>query len=187
MSAENTLIQKTIEGDQTAFRQLMNIYARRIYALAFDLAGDQYDAEDLTQEVFIKMYKNLDQFRGDSSLYTWLHRITLNTWLNMKNSKLYKKRKMELSIDEEDLYQEKKMQLVINQREITDFQKHIEFSLNKLSKKEKMAFVLKHYHDQSIKEIADTTGLTSGTVKSLLFRAVKKLRKNLSYYNQEVA
>ena len=92
-----------------------------------------------------------------------------------------------MSIDKDDLYQEKQMQLVINQTEITDFQKHIEFSLNKLSKKEKTAFVLRHYHEQSIKEIAQTTGLTSGTIKSLLFRAVKKLRKNMSYYNQEVA
>ena len=187
MSTEKTLIQKTINGDQAAFRQLMNLFARRIYALAFDLAGDQYDAEDLTQEVFIKMYRNLEQFRGESTVYTWLHRITINTWLNMKNSKLYKNKKMEMSIDEEDLYQEKQMQLVINQTEITDFQKHIEFSLNKLSKKEKIAFVLRHYHEQSIKEIAQTTGLTSGTIKSLLFRAVKKLRKNMSYYNQEVA
>jgi RNA polymerase sigma-70 factor (ECF subfamily) len=187
MSTESELIQNTKNGDQEAFRQLMNIYARRIYALAFDLAGDQHDAEDLTQEVFIKMYRNIDQFRGQSLLYTWLHRITINTWLNMKNSKLYRSRKLEMSMDDEEMHQDKQKQLVMNETEMTDFQKHIELCLNRLSKKERTAFVLRHYHEKSIKEIAGSTGLTSGTVKSLLFRAVRKLRKNMAYYNQEVA
>ena len=187
MSTDALNIENVKNGDHNAFRQLMDTHARRIYALALDLANDPQDAEDLTQEVFIKMYNNIDQFRGDASLYSWLHRITVNTWINMKRSKIYKKKTMEQSIYEEKYYHENDENLVTNPEELTDLQKHIENSMNTLSKKERLVFVLRHYHDQSLKEIAETTHLKTGTIKSLLFRAVKKLRKNMAYYQHEVA
>ncbi len=187
MSAEEIIVQKVKDGDQLAFRQLVNLYSKRLYGLAYDLAGDQQDAEDLIQEVFMKVYTNIGKFRGDASLNTWLHRITVNTWINMKKSKLFRIKKIEQRMDECGELHKGEGSRIAEQDQLTDLQKHIEICLNKLSNKERLIFVLRHFHDQSLREISDSTNLTVGTVKSLLFRAVKKLRKSMAYYYQEVS
>jgi RNA polymerase sigma-70 factor (ECF subfamily) len=187
MTAEKVLIVQAQQGNQNAFRQLVDIYARRVFDLTFDLTGNHADAEDLTQEVFIKVYRHLAKFRGDSSLMTWIHRITINSWINMKKSAYFKRRQSETSIHEKPENALNIPELNIVQNEFSDLEQHIEMSLARLSKKEKIAFVLRHYHELQIKEIARMINVTPGTVKSLLFRAVLKLRKSLEYYEQEVA
>ena len=84
MSSENELIQRAQQGDREAFCTLTRAYQRRVYALALQYTRNPMDAEDLSQEVWLKAYRALDSFRGDASFYTWLRQIAINTLMNQQ-------------------------------------------------------------------------------------------------------
>ena len=90
MDQEKRIIQQAQNGEKNAFRQLVDVHKKRVYYLAYDLTGNHQDAEDLSQEVFMKAYKSLSKFRGESKFSSWLHRITVNLFIDMKRSKQYK-------------------------------------------------------------------------------------------------
>ena len=84
MIQEHELIERAQAGDQEAFCSLARSYQRRIYALALHYTRDPYEAEDLSQEVWLKAYRALGSFRGEAGFYTWLRKITVNTFLNQQ-------------------------------------------------------------------------------------------------------
>jgi len=180
MTPETTLIIEAQQGDEEAFRKLVNMHARRVFAVAYDLSGNYMDAEDLVQEVFIKMYRSLDRFRMDSRLDTWIYRITVNTWLNHKKSKLFRIRQTEMTINDEVNSNQIRNNSNMFGENDSDIRDQIEAGLTKLSQKEKAAFVLRHYQDLKLKEVAEIIKVSTGTVKSLLHRAGKKLQKHLA-------
>ena len=75
---DNELVKRAQRGEEPAFEALFNTYKRRVYSLCFRLTGSAADAEDLTQEAFLKVFRKISSFRGDSSFYTWLHRLVMN-------------------------------------------------------------------------------------------------------------
>lgn len=191
MRNENILIKQAQNGDADAFQELVERYKKIVYYFAYDLTGHHENAEDLSQEVFIKTFRSLKSFRGDAKLSSWLYRITVNTLINQKRKKNYKLQTVQESLEEERLY----MQSVINKpnninpeksAETALLQKYLQQALEKLSIRERSVFILRHYHDLKIKEIGDTLKLSPGTVKSYLFRAVKKLQKSLAFYRQDL-
>lgn len=167
-----------------AFREVVEQHKRPVYALAYDLTGSHHDAEDLSQEVFIKAYRALPAFRGDAQMYSWLYRITVNTYLNKRRKKALRFRQLwdDFSYTASDDGIARPDQEV----EASTMQQHVEAALQHLSPRERSAFVLRHYQDYSIKEVAAVMDVAEGTVKSLLFRAVKKLRTTLDFYREDL-
>jgi len=186
---ELRLINRVKEGDFTAFRQIMETHQEKIYYLAYDMTNNHQDAEDLSQEVFLKAYHSLKKFRGDAKLSSWLYRIAVNTCID----KIRKKKEVPVLINDEKENDEwTSTHYVVddsvdpeNVAESGIMQKHIHHAMQKLSPREKSVFVLRHYNDLQLKEISDILNLSLGTVKSLVFRAVKKLKEELAFYRQD--
>ena len=162
-----------------AFRELVDGARNGIYRLAYDLTGSRDEAEDLSQEVFIKAYRSLGSFRGEARWSTWLYRITMNTYLDGKKNKT--RSIMEYRADTED-HTDSQDITPDRSAEARLIQEHVEAALGSLSPRERSVFVLRHYHDLPLKNIAKTLDITEGTVKALLFRAIGRLQKELAFY-----
>ncbi len=191
MTDEKALIARVKNGDIDGFRELVEQYKKLVYYFAYDLTGNHHDAEDLSQEVFIKVYRSIQQFRGEAKLATWLYRITVNAWLDMKRMKNYPLRKMQKHVDHQEIEMLDHAGIRENNpekaAESSLFQKHLRHALDKLSHREKSIFILRHFHDQKITDIGQTLNLSTGAVKSTLFRILKKLQKELAFYQEAVA
>lgn len=98
---DRQLVERVLAKDPTVIDDIVRTYKREVYHLALQLCRDHDDAEDLVQEVFIRAWKSLDSFRGESRLSTWLHRITVNLFINTTRSKSYHARKEQDAFDEE--------------------------------------------------------------------------------------
>ncbi len=186
-------LHPTLEGVNDAspseslppFRTLVERHKKRMYYLALDLTGNHHDAEDLSQEVFIKAHRSLDSFRGDASFFSWLYRIAVNTYLNKSRKKAVSE--MTLWDNFEHITQGAGAPSGPDTKaERSTMQAHIEASLEALSERERSAFVLKHYHGYKIREIADMLDVAEGTIKSHLYRATRKLRDELDFYRDEL-
>lgn len=163
------------------FRAFVETHQRTVYYLALDLTGNHHDAEDLSQEVFIKAHRALDSFRGDASVKSWLYRIAVNTYLNKRRKKALAFMTLQEDFDlEHSAYAQPDAGA-----EAERMRHHMAEAMKKLSPKERSAFVLRYRQDLPIKEVAAALNVADGTVKSLLFRAVKKLRKTLVMYKPE--
>ena len=164
------------------FKDVVDEHQRGVYQLALQLTGHHQDAEDLAQDVFIKVHAKLDSFRGDASLKSWIYRITVNTYLNKRRKKALFFMKLRDDFDA----------TLLDNRSNTAYgaesnviQEHVRKAMDGLSPKERSAFALRHYNECSVKEVAQVLNVAEGTVKSLLFRAVQKLRKKLVFLVEE--
>lgn len=145
--------------------------------------------EDLSQDVFVKAYRSLRLFRGDAKWSTWLYRITVNAAMDRKKTKAQK----HLVFHDPSAGEKDDQELTPHDPEpspdrLTDaglIRGNIERALEDLSAKERSVFVLRHYHDLSLRQIAETMRISEGTVKSFLFRAIRRLRKSLEFYKQD--
>jgi RNA polymerase sigma-70 factor (ECF subfamily) len=180
---DRQLVERVLAKDPSVIDDIIRTYKRQVYHLALELCRNHDDAEDLVQEVFIRAWKNLDSFRGEARLSTWLHRITVNLFINATRSKRFLARKEQESFDEEYMTGGRGSEYDPERAyQASEIAQHIEHALRKLSPAQRTAFVLRHYHDLSIKEIAEHMHNTEGTVKVLLFRAIRNLQKYLSFY-----
>lgn len=184
--SESELIGRAQSGDSDAFCQMAKRYERRIYLLALHYCRDPHDAEDLSQEVWLKAYRNISGFRGEASFYTWLRQITINTFLNHRRSySLFGKRtgrsetggremieELDTLADGQNKDVEKEMSDKILARKVME-------SLGELTAQQRLIFLLKHREGMTYEEIAESLDCSTGTVKKALFRAVSKLRQEL--------
>jgi len=185
---ETDLIRRAQADDANAFCSLAERYARRIYLLAFHYCRNAQDAEDLSQEVWLKAYQALAGFRSDSSFYTWLRRITINTFLNHQRSSSFRQQAqttvIELidsgsatvfesrSVSAETVYNKVLFESVMN-------------ALAELTPSQRLMFLLRHYEGMSYDEIAAAMNCSSGTIKKGVWRAISKLRAKLDTENDE--
>jgi RNA polymerase sigma-70 factor (ECF subfamily) len=183
MKDDKTLIVRVQTGDLKAFRELVEKYNKLIYYFSYDLTGHHQDAEDLSQEIFIKVFRSIKKFRGDAMFSTWLYKVAVNTWHDMRRSKTYRIRNMQ-ELDEKkvgtittdpDTYTERSL-----------FQERLQKALGGLTPRERTVFIMRHYHEQKISDIGKTLNIASGTVKSTLFRTIKKLQANLDSYRNDL-
>ena len=172
------------ESPGDPFRAFVERHQRTLYVLAFDLTGNHHDAEDLSQDVFIKVYRNHKAFRGEAQTSTWLYRIAVNTYLNRRRKKALRFRQLWGDFGAHRPSTEAPKPDVA--AEADAIQRHIAQALETLSPKERAAFVLRHYQDLALVDIADAMGVAEGTVKSLLYRATQKLRKALAFYRNDL-
>jgi len=168
------------------FEEIVKQYQQQIFRLAYHLTGNTQDAEDLSQEAFIKGYQGFDRFRGDAQIGSWLYRITVNTWIDARRKKHYTDRDIQSTYREERKARSEPAPDPEHYMETSFLQQCIENALEQLSPREKSVFVLRHYHQYKLKEIGSTLQISEGTVKSLLYRAVQKLRDYLNNYRKEI-
>jgi len=183
--SDSDLVRRAQADDIDAFCVLAERYARRIHLLASHYCRNAQDAEDLSQEVWLKAYQGLQLFRSDSSFYTWLRRITINTFLNHRRLRLFRRRGqttvVELlridpenpetvlesrSASPENIYNKLLFGSVVN-------------ALAELTPSQRLMFLLRHYEGMSYDEIASEMNCSSGTVKKGVSRAIAKLRAKL--------
>ncbi len=182
---ESRLLERAREGDRDAFRQLVERHQNDVFYLALGLLQHREDAQDVVQDVFIKAYKSLSRFRGDSGLATWLYRVTLNACRDHQRKGRFMKlqRSLGLIAEPETRWVEKRPEadperLTTSGRLRQDLAR----ALKRLSPAERDTFVLRQFNQLSIRETARVTGRAEGTVKNLLFRALRKLRQELAVY-----
>ncbi len=190
MTDDALLIKRAQSGETEAFRQLVERSKVNVYRLAYDLTGNRHDAEDLSQDVFVKAYRSLHSFRGDAKWSTWLYRITVNTCHDHRETVSHKIMKAR-----EDIHEHEEVSANHNAggyvspdrtAESRLIQDSIEKALSTLSQRERAVFTLRHYHDLPLKEIASTLELTEGSVKSYLFRALQRLQQELAFYKKDL-
>jgi RNA polymerase sigma-70 factor (ECF subfamily) len=163
---------------EKAFKGILKSYKERLYYHIRKMVIDHDDADDVTQEVFIKIWKNLDKFRGDSKLYTWLYRIATNEALTF----LQKKRKdLSISIDDNEALvaslETAKSDAYYSGDEI---QTKLQKALLTLSDKQRIVFNLKYFDDLKYDEIAEITETSVGALKATYHFAVKKIEEFLN-------
>ncbi len=159
------------ESRNVAFNQLVRKYQQKVYWHIRKMVIDHDDADDLTQEVFIKVWKHLANFRQDSQLYTWLYRIATNECLSfLKN----KKRKFFLPLN--DVAAELSAKLEQNDHLDGDaIQLKLQKALLKLPDKQRLVFNMKYYDDLKYEEISEILGTSVGALKASYHLAVKKI------------
>jgi len=165
--------------------ELVDRYHKRVYALALDLTGNHHDAEDLSQEVLVKACQSLETYRGDGKPFTWLYRIAVNTYLNSTRGQAEQSTSLQSDFEHasEGVGAPPTTAEYAERRQM---QEHIQAAMDALSPRERSAFVLKHEHDLRIKDVAASMDIADGTVKSLLYRATRKLRDELSFYQNQL-
>ena len=188
MTSENELIRRAQGGDVEAFCRLAREYERRVYALALHYCRRPEDAEDLSQEVWLKAFRSLGGFRFESSFHTWLRRIMVNTFLNRRRAETVTrdavKTQVRLDSLEEMLDEQTLARGLSDAGAEDDYQRRILAgrvmqALGELTEQQRLIFLLKHREGMTSQEIADSLGCSAGTVKKSLFRSVEKLRASL--------
>ena len=179
MTGEDVLIKRAKKGEMAAFEALVSAYERRVYTLALRSTNSHEDALDITQEVFLKAYKALPSFRGESEFSTWLYRITMNKCVDFARSK--KNITLE-SIDDEkvvELQDLKEKNQPEKSFEKTELREEIDIALNMISEEHRKVVVLRDVAGMKYADIAKALSIEEGTVKSRIARAREALRKIL--------
>ena len=182
---EKELLKKCRQGDRDAFNILVQTYQRQVINLAYGMLSDTEDATDAAQEVFIKVYRNIDRFEGKSSLSTWIYRITSNVckdFLRKRTRTIQSVSIYESSEDDDDRPMEIKDSSPTPQEhmEITETQREVRKALDELPEEYKSVFVMYDLEGLSYDDISNVLQCPVGTIKSRLNRARKALKKNLS-------
>ncbi len=189
---DQIIINQIIEGDTNAFAQLVDRYKDLVFTLAMRMMKNREEAEEVSQDTFIKVYKSLHKFKGDSKFSTWIYKVTYNSCLDRikKNKKYYN----DVAIDEFTI---SKLKDVDNAFEaLVEKERHetIQECLKLLPYDDSFLLTLYYFEEQSLDEIASIVGLTANNVKVKLFRGRKKLThilKNrlepeiIEYYERE--
>ncbi len=186
MTEEHKLIQALASGDRAAFRELVEVHKERIYYHALDMVGNVSDAEDISQEVFLRAFRSVKTFRQDARLSSWLYRITYNTCIDHIRRKSLAPVPLENDLLKEGLRDgfrtgESEQGLdpaVLAERKLLS--SRIEKALGNVSAREKAVFLMRHREGLQIGEIAEVLDISGGSVKSYLFRVIKKLQKELA-------
>ncbi|MBQ7822956.1 MAG: RNA polymerase sigma factor [Bacteroidaceae bacterium] len=175
MDANNDLynIKKVLEGDTAAFSGILQRYSNRIFAVIVRIVGCREDAEELTQDVFMKVFSSLKQYKGNSEFSTWIYRIAYNTAMSYT-----RKQRKEIPYIDESLYEnisEEEVDALFNRTDNSEKIEQLEQSVARLTGEEKALLSLFYTDMRPINEIAKITGLTETNVKTKLHRIRKKL------------
>ena len=166
------LVNKFINGDESSFNSLVRKYQKRIYWHARQMLNDHLDADEVTQEVLIVMYKKLSAFNFKSSLYTWIYKIVTTRSLNQLRKRKIKKMFSFEDTDEKELTSKHDIVEDINNRQKLD---KVNSVLEKIPPKQRQVFILRNYDELSYEEISEITGKSVGGLKANYFHALKKV------------
>ncbi len=180
---DQQLIQRARKGDQKAFEALLNKYKNLVYHVMMRMVRNPQEAEDLSQEAFIKAFNALNSFNEEYAFSTWLMKIATNNCIDF----LRKKKLRTYSIDEPIQYKEEQVQMELPDQEPTpekqllsdERSKMIDEAIESLPPRYRYVIVLRHKEEKSYEEIADILKLPLGTVKARIFRAREMLNKHI--------
>ena len=181
---DTEMVQAVLGGDATAYRGLVEKYQERVYAMIYGMIRNREDARDLTQEAFVKAYRNLSGFRLEAGFYTWLYRIAMNLAIDFTRSR---KRRESTGFDESvatrdgtgnvaELHHGDSPSRRIERQQLYD---QIMSAMEKLPDDQRQVVLLRELEGLSYREIAEVMEIPEGTVMSRLFYARKKLQKLL--------
>lgn len=177
------LVEATKEGDHKAFDILVKRYEVRVSKIVMRLVKDHHESLDICQEIFLKIYKALHNFRGESSFYTWLYRIAINTSKNYMVLKEHTLPHMNFDDSEIDYFLDKQMQreqaTPLNFLIRDEVEKTIYDTINALPADLKKAIVLRELEGKSYEDIALLMSCPIGTVRSRIFRARTAIGKQV--------
>ena len=181
---ETELIKRCKDGDRNAFNELFAMYENKVINIAYGMLSDREDAYDAAQEVFIKVYKNIASFKENSSLSTWIYRITSNTC----NDILRKRQRSVGTVSINSTYDEEEKDMELKDTaptpaelaEMTETQRAVREAISELSDEYREVITLCDIEDLSYDEISGIINCPVGTVKSRINRARNALKKKLS-------
>ncbi|MEA2570450.1 MAG: polymerase sigma-70 factor, subfamily [Acidobacteriota bacterium] len=189
--SDRDLIDRTLAGDEAAFAAIVERFQRRIYRVAFAIVRNEADADGIAQDTFVQAYTHLRKFEGRAELETWLTRIAIN-----RSRDTLRRRRFVSLFTRSDDGEGREIMLVEPIDERPDAERQlmsrqlrvaIERAVERLSSQQKVIFRLRHYENLALEEIAEHLGLSAGTVRAHLFRAIHKVRKELSGWRSDEA
>lgn len=166
-------ITKVLEGDTSAFSILVERYKDLIYTLALRMIKNREEAEEVSQDTFIKVYKSLSKFKGDSKFSTWIYKVTYNTCLD--RLKKLKRTQNTVAINEFTEHEVKTLDSALATLEIKERKEAIQKCINMLPSNDSFLLTLYYFEEQSLDEIAKIVNLKPNNVKIKLYRSRKKL------------
>ena len=184
--ADAEMLRAVLAGDATAYRGLIEKYQGRLYAVVYGMIRNREDARDLTQEAFVKAYRNLQSFRLEAGFYTWLYRIAMNLTIDFARKR--KRRGQLASFDENvaqhdedggiaEIHVEEGPGRLLERKQTLS---RIMDAMEELPEDQRQVVLLRELEGLSYKEIAEAMGIPEGTVMSRLFYARKRLQKLLA-------
>ena len=182
-SDEKALLKRIRKGDESGFEEIVKEHSGRLVSLAWRLVGSREDAEELAQEAFLRLHRSLPGFRGDSLVGTWLYRTTTRLAIDFLRRERIKRKVFffRQNNDSPDPVEQAGdgRQTPGETFQAREAMRSLRKSLQNLSSRQQVIFMLRHYEGLALKEIAEHLGLETGTVKAHLHRAVTQLRKDL--------
>jgi RNA polymerase sigma-70 factor, ECF subfamily len=184
MTPDLDLVHQAAAGDHAAFHLLVERHRTMVYRVAYQFARDHHDAEDITQEVFIKVYKSLDKFRQDAQLTSWMYRIAMNACIDHK--------RRQSSAGAAPFGEEAEFKMLNTPEEAPgpedrayagELGEVLEQEIQRLPPGQRVVFIMRHHQGLKLGEIAESLGLAEGTVKRQLHAAVHRLRQALTVAN----
>jgi RNA polymerase sigma-70 factor, ECF subfamily len=176
------VVEQVRAGDKDAFRILVERHSRAIFSQAFRMTHSEQDAEEIVQETFLRAYRGLGRFESRAAVGSWLYRIASNCALDLL-SRRHRQPQPAPVLEDDDPPEERlpgtdpgPERLLIS----GELQERLEASLGQLSPSERVAFTLRHFEGRSIEEISRILDVRAGAAKNSIFRAVKKLRRDLA-------
>jgi len=167
---EKEIIQRVKAGETDCFALLVDRYGDRVFSLIFRITGVREDAEELTQDVFLKVYEKIGSYRGDSAFATWLYRITYNQAISKTRKKKY-----ERPVEDETFFNHTESSTSDHDPEKEKKFIAIEKALQMLTGQERILIEMYYYQEKSVEELAQISGLSESNVKVRLFRIRKKI------------
>ncbi|MBI2618634.1 MAG: RNA polymerase sigma factor [Ignavibacteriales bacterium] len=179
--SDRELLGQFQQGDESAFNELVLRYQERIYWVASRFLQDHDDADDVVQEVFLKVYEGLRTFRGESGLYTWMYRITVNASLNF-----LRRRRVKEFFRLDDMAEERsaESERPDNALERKEERTLIEEAIERLPDKQKAVFLMRYYDELPYDEIGRILGTSVGGLKANYFHAVRKIENYVKRAHQ---
>jgi RNA polymerase sigma-70 factor (ECF subfamily) len=171
---DRVLVAECLNGRREAFDVLVERHRRHVYQLCYRFVGNHEDASDLAQEVFIRAYRSLAGFRGQSAVSTWLYRIAVNLCLNRVSAKASTPERLEYREQIDERIETADAALVRAERAA-----EVRAAIARLPRKQRAALVLRVYHELPHQEIAGILGTSVGAVKANFFHALANLRRLL--------
>ena len=174
------LLDQVRRGSNNAFRVLVQKHMKQTYDVAYSILGDHDDADDVAQEAFVKVHRSLSGFRGDSEFATWLFRIVKNGALNrLKQKKRKQRREVELAVADNEI-----TSFNLGLKNTEDPRYHVERALHELPTLQRAVVMLRHINGLSTRQVSRILSCSEGTVKTHLYRGLKKMREKLEFLKE---
>jgi RNA polymerase sigma-70 factor, ECF subfamily len=180
-TAEGSLVRRAQTGDEAAFREIVERYQSKVFAIIHGIVRQRNDVEDIAQQVFAKVYLSIKNFDFRSSLITWIYKITVNECFDYLRKRKVRKLVYESDLSEDEVRRVENSEPPVDRQAPADTtlasRDYVLKLLSRVSEEERMLLMMKEVEGFSVEELAEKTGMNENTIKVKLFRARQKLIK----------